>query len=312
MPQTHFEVALYYQFVDVEDPEALAASQRTLCQSLGLLGRIIIASEGINGTLSGTTDAIAQYRAAMYTDRRFAAMPFKLETSTAHKFRRLSVRVKEEIVVMRSPVPLNPAQTTGEHLSPKDFLQELRQGDALIIDGRNDYEFDLGHFAGALRPDVRYFREFPEWLDSHLPDDRSARILTYCTGGIRCEKLTSFLIEKGYENVAQLDGGIIRYAQDPSTQGEGFVGKCYVFDQRMAVTVNPADSQIVGRCHHCAAPCDRHRNCAYDPCHLQYLCCESCEVVHRGFCSTDCASRAGRGSRDSGAVAVGGRVVGGG
>jgi len=304
MPPTQFEVALYYHFVDVEDPEALAASQRILCQSLGLLGRIVIASEGINGTLSGTSEAIAQYRAAMHTDRRFAEMPFKLEQSMAHKFRRLSVRVKEEIVVMRSPVPLNPSQTTGEHLSPRDFLRELRHGEALIIDGRNDYEFDLGHFEGALRPDVRYFREFPEWLDKHLPEDRTARILTYCTGGIRCEKLTSFLIEKGYENVAQLNGGIIHYAQDPSTQGQGFVGKCYVFDQRMAVTVNPVDSRIVGRCHHCAAPCDRHRNCAYDPCHLQYLCCESCEVEHRGFCSpacAACASRAEQGARVSGA-----------
>ncbi|MCY0877160.1 MAG: rhodanese-related sulfurtransferase [Firmicutes bacterium] len=281
-------VLLYYQFVAIEDPIAFASEQRQLCQSLGLVGRIIVADEGINGTVAGPSAACEAYMDAMHDDFRFANMPFKIDGAATLPFKRLSVRVKEEIVAMRPPVPVSPANRSGERLSPQQFYTEIAHGDVVILDGRNDYEYDVGHFRGAIRPEVRYFRQFPEWLETQFPVDKDQRILTYCTGGIRCEKLTAYMIEQGYTNVAQLDGGIITYGQDDAVRGRGFDGKCYVFDERLVVPVNQQEEVIVGRCHHCGEPCDRFINCAYDPCHYQHLCCEKCDEAHAGCCSSIC------------------------
>lgn len=286
--QQRYQVLLYYQFVAIADPDEFALSHRELCASLGLCGRIIIASEGINGTVSGTAEATLAYQKALHEDARFAEMKFKIDETTKPPFHRLSVRVKDEIVVMRPPVPVAPDIRSGERLSPKAFYAESLREDVVILDGRNDYEYDLGHFRGAVRPDVRYFRDFPQWLAQQFCADKNQRILTYCTGGIRCEKLTAYMLEEGYTNVAQLDGGIIAYGQDEEVRGRGFDGKCYVFDERIAVPINQEEAVIVGRCHHCHAPCDRYINCAYDNCHYQHLCCETCEAAHASCCSTIC------------------------
>lgn len=287
-----YQVILYYRFVKLHEPAEYAIYQQMLCEELNLRGRVTVAEEGINGTLSGTIEQTKAYMDEMHKDPLFAGMPFKVDTADHHMFPRLSVRVKDEIVVMRAPIALDPGEKTGERLSPREFLAELAREDVIVLDGRNDYEYDIGHFQGAIRPDVRYFRDFPKWLSENLHAAKDQRIITYCTGGIRCEKLTSYLLEEGYENVAQLDGGIIAYAQDPSTQGEAFAGKCYVFDERIAVPINLSDEQVVGRCYHCSKPCERYINCAYDPCHLQHLCCETCAAIYNGYCSTDCVESA--------------------
>lgn len=283
-----YQVLLYYQFVTIEEPEQFAHDHRALCESLGLYGRIIIASEGVNGTVAGTREATQSYMDALHADARFADTRFKIDSASKLPFTRLSVRVKDEIVVMRPPVPVAPAKRSGERLSPRQFHDEMLRDDVVILDGRNDYEYDVGHFRRAIRPDVRYFRDFPEWLSTQFPVDKNQRILTYCTGGIRCEKLTAYMLEQGYTNVAQLDGGIIAYGQDPEVRGKGFAGKCYVFDERLVVPVNQEEDVIVGRCHHCGKACDRFVNCAYDPCHYQHLCCEACDDTHAGCCSSLC------------------------
>ncbi len=166
----------------------------------------------------------------------------------------------------------------------------VKQDDVIILDGRSNYEFDLGHFHGAIKPDLKTFREFPEWIRSNLTEHKDKPILTYCTGGIRCEMLTAVLKNEGFNDVYQLDGGIVTYGKDPEVQGRGFDGNCYVFDERISVRINQTDEHtVVGECHHCGTKTDRYINCADDTCHLQHLVCDKCEEEHRGYCSSACA-----------------------
>lgn len=282
-------ILLYYYFTPIADPLALMENQRELCKALSLKGRILIAPEGINGTVSGTREQAIAYMDAMRADERFQSMVFKVDEASGHAFPKLSVKYRKEIVRFDSPVPIDPTKKTGARLSPKDWLEAMNQPDTIILDGRSDYEYDLGHFRGAIRPDLSTFREFPAWIDEHLNVPKDRPLLTYCTGGIRCEKLSAYLLEAGFTNVAQLDGGIVTYGKDEIAQGALFDGKCYVFDERQSVPINRTQDQvIVGRCHHCDAPTERFINCKYDFCHNQHLVCDHCLAEHEGFCSPDC------------------------
>lgn len=288
-----YNVLLYYQFVPIEDPVAYAAEHRTLCESLGLRGRILVATEGLNGTVSGPIESCDAYRRAMHADPRFASMVFKIDEVEDHTFKKMFVRVKQELVTFRADLPSNPNDVTGTRLTPSEWKERLERGDAIVIDGRTDYEFDIGHFRGAIRPDIDSFREFPDWIRQHLGDNKNTPILTYCTGGIRCEKLTSFMIHEGFTNVYQLDGGIVSYGKDPSTQGSLWDGKCFVFDDRIAVEINHTDDKrIVGTCLHCGSPTETYPNCANLLCNRLYLVCEECDTQFRHCCSLQCMDAA--------------------
>lgn len=284
-----YQVLLYYHFTKIEDPESVAQQHRDLCERLGLRGRILIAPEGINGTVSGLPDACRAYMDAVHADPKFSTMTFKVDDVDGHVFRKMFVRVKKELVTFRADLPSDPTVRTGQHLSPAQFHEMLKRDDVLCIDGRTDYEFDLGHFRGAIRPDCDSFREFPTWIREHLADQKDTPILTYCTGGIRCEKLTSFMLAEGFKNLYQLDGGIVSYGKDPTVKGALWDGLCYVFDERISVPINHTDDRkIVGRCHHCGQPTERYVNCANLDCHKQHLCCEQCEERWARSCSEDC------------------------
>lgn len=283
-----YEILLYYKFVHVDDPHVLMRDQFDLCTSLGLLGRILVAHEGLNGTVSGPSEACAAYREAVATDPRFADMAFKVDKHQGHAFHKLSVKVREEIVTLGVPLTVPVHESTGTHLSPAEFKARLNDPNVVVIDGRNDYEYDLGHFEGALRPPFETFRETPEWFGT-LGVNKNAPILTYCTGGVRCEKLTSLLIDQGYSNVFQLDGGIVSYAKDPATKGEGFLGRCFVFDDRISVEIDRSpDRAIVSSCRFCDAACETYVNCANVDCNLLYFCCDACEAETERCCSPDC------------------------
>lgn len=284
-----YHVLLYYQFVRIDDPEAFADNHRALCESLGLRGRILVAPEGLNGTVSGTVAACDAYRSAVSSDPRFAEMVFKVDEVEGHAFHKMFVRVKKELVTFRADLPSNPNEITGKRLTPKQWQEFLQRDDVIVLDGRTDYEYDIGHFRGAIRPDVESFREFPEWIRTYLKDAKDKPILTYCTGGIRCEKLTSFMIRDGFQEVYQLDGGIVTYGKDPQTQGALWDGLCYVFDERVTVEINHTDDRrIVGRCHHCGEPTERYVNCRNYRCHLQHLACADCEKQFNSACSIAC------------------------
>ncbi|GMV53458.1 MAG: hypothetical protein OKBPIBMD_01895 [Chlorobi bacterium] len=284
-----YQVLLYYKFVPIEDPELFAREHHELCRDFGLLGRILVAHEGLNGTVSGTVEQCAAYMDAVHADERFADLWFKIDTVEKHAFKKLFVRVKRELVTFNADHQTNPSVKTGKRLSPVEFHKMLQHDDVVVLDGRTDYEYDIGHFRNAIRPPIDSFRQFPQWIKENLGDLKDKHIITYCTGGIRCEKLTAYMLEENFTNVYQLDGGIVSYGKDPTVKGALWDGKCYVFDERILVDINHTDDRrIVSSCYHCGKPAERLVNCANIDCHRQHPVCESCEEQTRRSCSVEC------------------------
>jgi UPF0176 protein len=286
-----FRVLLYYKYVRIADPVGFTTEHRALCAELGLLGRILIAGEGINGTVSGSVAATEAYMAALHGDARFADMSFKIDPAEGHVFPKLAVRAREEIVALGlGEDDLFPGETTGKRLSPSEFHAMMARDDVIVLDGRNDYESALGHFKGAVCPPLGNFRDFPGWIRANLAKAKNRKILTYCTGGIRCEKLSGFLVEEGFRDVYQLEGGIVTYGKDETVRGEDFEGQCYVFDQRIAVEVNRTPTRkVISRCLHCGKPSERYVNCAWKPCNAQVFLCPECEETTGRYCGETCA-----------------------
>lgn len=280
-----FSVLLYYQFASVEDPQAFAERQRLLCQELGLLGRVLVGTEGINGTLSGPNDACDAYMTALRAEPGFADMQFKIDAVEGHVFKKLFVRVRPEIITLGEPAPHD---LFGHYMTPAEWKTAMKDPDVLILDGRNDYESAMGHFEGAVCPPVENFREFTGWIRDNLSAEKDRKILTYCTGGVRCEKLVAWMRHEGFENVWQLHGGIVTYGKDPEARGEGFHGVCTVFDDRIAVPINQAEDQPMTQCVHCGEPSVRYINCRNVECNRLMACCETCEADSEGSCSPEC------------------------
>jgi len=284
-----YRVLLYYKYVNIENPEEFARNHLQYSQNLALRGRILIAPEGINGTCSGTYEQTEKYINDMKSDKRFSDMEFKADEIPGHVFKKMHVRFKKELVTFRFPENIDPNVLSGRHLSPSEWYQKMQEDDVIILDGRTDYEFDLGHFRNAIRPPVKSFREFPNWLKNVLSGFKNKKILTYCTGGVRCEKLSGFLLKEGFKEVYQLHGGIINYSKDQEIKGKLFEGKCYVFDERVSIPVNFADEyKVTGKCHHCGKPTDRYVNCANLDCHKQHFECKECEEKWSRSCSEEC------------------------
>jgi UPF0176 protein len=283
-----YQVLLYYKYVEIEDPESFRDEHLKLCKELELKGRVLVATEGINGTLSGTVENTNKYMEIMHNDPRFADMVFKVDEADGHAFKKMHVRHRPELVTLRLEDDINPNELTGKYLSPKEFYEALQDHNTIVLDARNTYEYDLGHFRGAIRPDVETFRELPDWVRKNKDKLKGKRIVTYCTGGIRCEKFSGWLIKEGFEDVAQLHGGIVTYGKDPEVQGELWDGKLYVFDERIAVPVNRKEHVIVGKDWFDGTPCERYVNCADPECNRQFLCSEENEHKYMRSCSHEC------------------------
>ena len=285
-----YRVLLYYNYTKIENPEQFAKEHLALCKSLGLKGRILVAEEGINGTASGTIEATQQYMDWMHNDERFKDTWFKIDESEGHAFRKMFVRPRKELVALNLEEDVDPLRLTGEYLDPKAFKEALLDEDTIVLDARNDYEYDLGHFRGAIRPDIRNFRELPEWIRENKENFMDKKVVTYCTGGIRCEKFSGWLLREGVENVAQLHGGIATYGKDPEVKGEMWDGKMYVFDDRISVEINQVDKQIIGNDWFDGTPCERYINCGNPSCNRQIITSEENEAKHLGGCCYDCAA----------------------
>ncbi|HEX7065054.1 MAG TPA: rhodanese-related sulfurtransferase [Bacillales bacterium] len=287
--QKPYRVLLYYKYVPIEDHELFAEEHLEFCKELGVKGRILVAPEGINGTLSGTVEQTDIYMETLRRDPRFSDIEFKIDEAEGHAFKKIFVRARDEIVSFRLDQDVNPNQLTGDYLEPGEFYEEMQREDTIVLDARNEYEYRVGHFRNAIKPDIETFRELPEWIEENLADQKDKKVLTYCTGGIRCEKLTGYLRKEGFKDVAQLHGGIVNYGKDPEVQGKLYDGKCYVFDERRMVPVNRTDEDVViGECYHCGKTEDRYVNCANPECNLQYICCEECEEKYKRSCSEEC------------------------
>ena len=246
-------IVSFYKFVPVSDPYALQADYKAFIQEncLHMKGSILLAAEGINGGLAAPREEIERFGAYLRADPRFSSIEFKESLYEDVTYRRMLVKVRKEIVTMGIP-NIDSIGDTAAFLSAETFLQWQRENRPMVVvDTRNDYEYNLGTFRGALNPKTDSFREFPQWVEENLADKKDEPIITFCTGGIRCEKATAFMKKAGFTNVYQIDGGILRYFE--STQAEpdnGWEGDCVVFDKRKAVDryLQPSKKEICFVC----------------------------------------------------------------
>ncbi|WP_345230417.1 rhodanese-related sulfurtransferase [Olivibacter ginsenosidimutans] len=282
-----YQTLLYYCYSPIENAEEFAQQHLAFCKSLGLVGRIIVADEGLNGTVSGTPEACKAYMDHIHADERFAKTDFKIDEVDEPSFMKMHCRYKSEIVHsgLRDPQVINPTKKTGVHLAPKEFLEMKDQEDVVILDVRSDYEHNVGHFKNAVRLDIENFREFPEKINE-LAKYKDKKILTYCTGGIKCEKASALLLHEGFEQVYQLHGGIIKYGKEVG--GKDFEGKCYVFDNRVAVDVNKVNPSVISTCRNCGKQTTKMINCANPECNEHFTQCDACGWKLDGCCSEAC------------------------
>jgi len=284
-----YYVILYYHYAFIEDLETYREQHLKFCVDHELLGRVYIAKEGINGTLSGLKHQVESYMEYLKNDPRFEGIVFKIDEEDEHAFHKMHVRIKKELVNLSLIEDINPKKLTGEYVEPKEFFKRMQDENTIVIDARNDYEHMVGHFRGAIKPNIRNFRDLPKWIKENEEILKGKHILTYCTGGIRCEKLSGFLKAEGHENVGQLKGGIVTYGKDEVAKGQLWDGQCYVFDNRLKVPINQVEHVIVGKDHFDGTPCERQINCANPECNKQILTSEENEHKHLGGCTLACS-----------------------
>jgi len=275
---------LYYCYTKIEDPESFRLDHHFYCIEHNLKGRIIIAGEGINGTISGLKADCKKYMADLKADPRFAHTEFKIEASETHGFQKLNIRVKDEIV-HSGLKHIDPTKKTGKYIEPHEFRKIKNEEDVVIVDVRSNYEHNVGKFKNAISFDIENFRDFPDKV-AELDKFKDKKVITYCTGGIKCEKASAYLLEKGFTNVYQLHGGIIKYGIEEG--GEDFDGKCYVFDNRIVADVNKVNPSVISTCYICRDRCDRMVNCANPDCNKHVPICEACAEKMEGSCSESC------------------------
>jgi UPF0176 protein len=288
MKATKYRVLLFYKYVRIKDPEEVRIEQREICENLNLKGRIIIAEEGINGTLEGAEKDTKKYISFMQRFKYFNGCKFKKSQGTGEAFGKLIVRVRPEVVTAR--IKIDPTRVTGKYVTSAKLHNwiELKK-EIYIVDMRNDYEYISGHFENFIPSGIHNFFDLPDVLPrlAHL---KNKTIVTVCTGGIRCEKASGFLLMNGFKNVYQLKDGIQTYME--KYPNEHFLGKLYVFDNRLTIGFNTDDPKhkIVGKCLHCGVPTDNYVNCEYDICHFHYISCGKCIDPELGFafCKKDC------------------------
>ena len=280
------KILLFYKYIFIENPEELRKWQRGLCESLHLTGRIILAHEGINATLGGTDEEIAKYVQTMEKHELFGGIDWKYADGGAQAFPKLKISVKEEIVRLGVDPNKVTVADTGKHLTPAQVHELIasRGKDLVILDTRNDYEYAVGKFENAELPPIKTFREFPEYVDKNLENYKDKEVLMYCTGGVRCERATAYLVQKNIaKEVYQIEGGIQRYIE--AFPDGYFRGKNYVFDARVAVRVN---NDILSNCSHCQIPCDDYNNCINVLCNKQTIMCADCVTKFSNACSQTC------------------------
>ena len=281
-------ILLFYKYVQISNPSEIQAWQKKLCADLGLTGRILLAHEGINGTVGGNDESVQIYIQAMNEHQLFSGIDFKTSLGGADAFPRMKISVKREIVHLGIDPEALTVKDGAEHLTP-DQTHELflnQPDDLVVLDGRNNYESAVGSFAGAIKPNIRYFRQFPEYIDQNIDQFKDKTVLMYCTGGIRCERASAYLNNKKIaKTVYQVQGGIHRYVQQFP---DGFFrGKNYVFDQRIAVKVN---DDVLSACGHCKKSNDDYINCLNALCNKHFTCCALCAEQFASTCSKKCQS----------------------
>ncbi len=288
-----FQIIIFYKYTPIADPTGFMRWQRATCEEIGLFGRILIAHEGINGSVEGTPEQIAEYEHRLHaqdgspgTFGNFSDVWFKASPGTGHAFKKLKVKVRNEIVSTGLPreQDVNPQEVTGTHIDADELRAWFERGEAFeIVDMRNDYEYAVGHFAGSRPSGMANFRDLTK-ITPALNALKPKKVLTVCTYGVRCEKASGYLLQQGFQEVYQLHGGIGTYMK--KYPGQDFQGSLYVFDDRMTEQFT-SDYTIVGTCVGCGQKTETFGNCAYTDCHKQLLICPTCQKGNL-FCREAC------------------------
>jgi UPF0176 protein len=285
------KVILYYKFVPVADPEMTMRWQKELCGRLGLKGRVIISPHGINGTLGGDLKSLRQYKSEMNKSVIFKGITYKWSEGTGEDFPKLRVKVRPELVAFRKPdeieVDEKGVKGGGKHLKPEQVhkLVEDRGDEVVFFDGRNAYEAEVGRFKNAVVPDTKTTRDFISEIEGDKYDDiKDKPVVTYCTGGIRCEVLSVLMKNRGFKEVYQIEGGIVKYGEKYGDDGL-WEGSLHIFDDRMSHTFSDK-AKVLGICVHCQAKTSNYENCANVACNRLVLMCDSCK--HQKTNCQDC------------------------
>lgn len=276
------KVILYYKFVPVDDPAMTVRWQKELCKRLDLKGRVILSRHGINGTLGGDLEALREYKREMNRSVIFKGIEYKWSDGTGQDFPRLSIKERPELVAFGVPdeIQVNESGVVGggKHLKPAEVnkLVKERGSDVVFFDGRNAYEAEIGKFTNAVIPNTKTTRDFINNINSDKYDDiKDKPVVTYCTGGVRCEALSALLKKRGFKEVYQVDGGIVKYGEKYGDEGL-WEGKLHIFDNRMVHSFSDKAKDI-GECIHCKGKTSNYENCAWVGCNRLVLICDSCK-----------------------------------
>lgn len=275
----NYKVILFYKFIRIPDTNLLRDEQRKLCESLGFTGRMLIAEEGINATFEGTSDNIAIYEKTLRENPLFSDTIFKKSSSTGHAFHKLEIRVRNEIVTLKSGVFDIQNETAPQITAEELHNLYATKDDFVVLDLRNNYEISVGYFEKTIHPNLRNFRELPEKLSS-IEYLKSKKVIAVCTGGIRCEKATCLLKRQGFQDVYQLKDGIHSYMEKyPSKH---FKGTLFVFDNRMVTSVvETSERVVVGECLYCKTKCENFYNNDTVKPSVKVICCDICVLEHK-------------------------------
>lgn len=271
MSQT-ITVCALYKFVTLEDYEILQEPLRERAAELDIKGTILLAQEGINGTIAGLEQDIRTLIAYLEQDQRFKNIDYKYSTTNERPFYRMKVKLKREIVSL-GVAGVDPNQAVGQYVEPEDWNELIDDPDVLLIDTRNDYEVDIGSFEGAVNPETTTFRQFPDYVEQHCEPQRHKKVAMFCTGGIRCEKASSYMLGQGFEEVYHLKGGILNYLERVDPETSRWQGDCFVFDNRVAVDHQLQDGRY-DQCHACRRPItDEDKRSSH---YIEGVSCERC------------------------------------
>jgi UPF0176 protein len=287
--EMNYWVLAYYCLTEIEAPKEEVARHQEFFRSRDLKGRIYLSEQGINGQMSGAETDAQEYVSWLRQDPRFSKISFKTHPASEHAFPKATIKYRRQLVALDCEVNL---QRTGERVAPKQWTQMLdqRDEDTLILDVRNDYEWRLGHFEGAQLPPLEAFRQFPTYAKKLTKerDPKKTKVMMYCTGGIRCEFYSALMKQEGFEQVYQLEGGIIQYGLE---EGQAkWKGKLFVFDDRVVIPISEEPSPPISVCCYCNAKVDLCYNCANMDCNALFISCTECVQTHRGCCSAPCTS----------------------
>lgn len=279
-------VIAFYCFESIEDPHKEVIEHKEFLKKLDVTSRIYISEQGINAQMSASVEAGRAYISWLRERSPYENIDFKVQPYHEHAFPRLTVKYRKQLVALDREVDLSKR---GTPISPTLWKQMLEDGTKrLILDVRNDYECRVGHFAGAELPPCSEFREFSRWLEGlkERYDPATTHVMMYCTGGIRCEVFSALMQEEGFSTVHQLEGGVIKYAEQVGS--DHWLGKLFVFDDRLTVDMGEKPTEVIGKCHHCGGASESYYNCANMDCNSLFLCCPVCLELYRGCCQESC------------------------